>query len=117
MLGFSMHSGSKFAKSSEIEQRLRSIEQHLGRVVPARTNELADHMAESVTSALSTMATRFLGSANMNVQNAGNIAGAVSQLGSDAARRVARGIKHHPLATVAVVVSVGIFAGVIGHRR
>jgi ElaB/YqjD/DUF883 family membrane-anchored ribosome-binding protein len=124
MLGFSSHSGAKSAKAAEIEQRLRSIEQRLGGGMSAGAAETADHVSDHIASALSSMARRFLGSANSvsilggaSSEELGKFAGGAAQLGNDAVRRIAREIKHRPLATLAVAIGVGVVVGLIGHRR
>jgi hypothetical protein len=65
--------------------------------------------------ALSTMARRFLGGTNSvsilagaSREELGNFAGGAAQLGNDAVRRIAREIKHRPLATFAVALGVGV---------
>jgi ElaB/YqjD/DUF883 family membrane-anchored ribosome-binding protein len=117
MLGFSSHSGAKSAKAAEIEQRL-------GGGMSAGAAETADHVSDHIASALSSMARRFLGSANSvsilggaSSEELGKFAGGAAQLGNDAVRRIAREIKHRPLATLAVAIGVGVVVGLIGHRR
>ena len=117
MLGFSKYSSAKSPKAGEIEQRLRSIEQRLGRSNPAAANELAEHVAGTIATALSGMATRLLGSTDLSAEGVGKIAGAAGQFGNDALRRVGQEIRHRPLVTVAVAVGVGVLVGLVGRRH
>jgi ElaB/YqjD/DUF883 family membrane-anchored ribosome-binding protein len=124
MLGFSTYSGAKSAKAEEIEQRLRAIEQRLGRSMSAGAVETADHVGETIASALSTIAGRFLGGSNSasilggaSREEFGKFAGGAAQLGNDAIRRIAREVKHRPLVTLAVAIGVGVLVGLVGHRR
>jgi hypothetical protein len=124
---FSGYLGAKSANVGEIERRLRSIEQSLGRSrTSAMAAETTDHVGDAVVSALATIANRVLGGANSaNIlggaksmsDEAGKITGGAARLGNDVVRRVAREIKHHPLVALAVALGVGALVGVVGRRR
>jgi hypothetical protein len=126
MLGFLGNSRAR-SKTGDIEHRLRSIEQ---RLEPSRMSagatDTADHVGETLASALGTLARRFLGGTNSTSilggphsirDEAGKIAGGATQLGNAAVRLIAGEIKHRPLAALALAIGIGVFVGVVGHRR
>jgi hypothetical protein len=126
MLGFSRNSRAE-SKAGDIEHRLRSIEQRLepSRMSAGATNTV-DHVAETLASALGTLARRSLGRTNSTSilggahsisDEAGKIAGGATQLGNAAVRLIAGEIRHRPLAALAVAIAIGVFVGFAGHRR
>jgi ElaB/YqjD/DUF883 family membrane-anchored ribosome-binding protein len=118
MFGQSRNSHVRLANVSEIDRRLRSIEQSLGRAgthVASRAVGPADHITETVASALASLADRFHGlSIGDDAAKFGNEA---VKFGNDALRRVAKEVEHRPLVTLALALGVGLLVGVAYHRR
>ena len=78
---------------------------------------LTTTVKKTIATALSGMATRFLGRADLSAEGVGKIAGAAGQFSNDALRRVGQEIRHRPLVTVAVAVGVGVLVGLMGRRH
>jgi ElaB/YqjD/DUF883 family membrane-anchored ribosome-binding protein len=72
---------------------------------------------ETVAAALSSMADRFRGGANLMGDEAAKIGSEAAKLGNDALRRLSKEVEHRPLLTLAVAVGVGILVGLVSHRR
>jgi hypothetical protein len=109
-------SGAMSADLSEIERRLRSLEQRLkGADVSARASHTADYLGDAIASAWSSVADRFRGGAG-SVDPA-KIAIAAAKLGNDALGRLSREVEHRPLVTLAVALGLGILVGLASHRR
>ena len=114
MFGQSTYSRSMSANVGEIEQRVRSLEQRLQRAggrASAGAAQSADHVADVVASALSSVADRFR---DVDTAKIGNEA---ARFGTDALRRLSKEVEHRPLVTLAVAVGVGILVGLVSHRR
>jgi ElaB/YqjD/DUF883 family membrane-anchored ribosome-binding protein len=92
MLGLSSHPRTRLTRG-ELEQRLRLLEQAVGRRsgrISASATDTADQLGETIASALSSTADRF--------------------------RRGAE-VEHRPLAILAVAIGVGILIGLVSNRR
>jgi len=108
------------ANIDEVERRLRSVERRLERVVGRSTASAmlaADHVGETVASALSSMADQFREGANSMGEEATKVGSDAGKLGNDALRRLSKEVEHRPLVTLAVAVGVGILMGLASHRR
>jgi ElaB/YqjD/DUF883 family membrane-anchored ribosome-binding protein len=120
MLGQFGHSRAMPARVGEIERRLRSVEQRLGRVggrASASAVQTADHVGETVATALSSIADRFREGANSMSDEVAKIGSEGARLGNDALRRLTKEVEHRPLVTLAVAVSVGILVGLAQRRH
>jgi ElaB/YqjD/DUF883 family membrane-anchored ribosome-binding protein len=119
MPGQSGYSRATSANVGEIERRLRSIEQRLERAGAAAPPQAqtADHVGETIASALSSIADRFRGGANSMSDEAAKLGSGAAKLGNDALRRLSKEVEHRPLVTLAVAVSVGILVGLAIRRH
>jgi ElaB/YqjD/DUF883 family membrane-anchored ribosome-binding protein len=120
MLGRSRYSRAVTANVGEIERRVRSLEQRVQRVggrASAGAAQTADHVGESIASALSSMADRFSSGANSMGIDTAKLGGEAAKLGNDALRRLSKEVEQRPLVTLAVAVGVGILVGLVSHRR
>ena len=79
--------------------------------------ETADHVGETIASALSSMADHFREGANSMGGEATKIGSEAAKVGNDALRRLSKEVEHRPLVTLAVAVGVGILVGLASHRR
>ena len=77
--------------------------------------QTADHVGDTIASALSGVAERFRSGAMS--EDAARIGDEAVRLGNDALRRLSREVEHRPLVTLAVAVGVGILVGLISNRR
>ena len=118
MFGRRKYSGTRSDHVREIDRRLRSLERSLERAgtqVASRAAGTADHLTETVGSALAGLAERFRG---LSIgDEAAKFGGDAAKLGNDALRRLSREVERRPLVTLAVAVGVGILAGVVILRR
>src|SRR5262245_29186462 len=108
------------AHVSDIEQRLRTLERHLeaaGNRSAATAAQAANHVGESVASALSSIAENLRGRANSMRDDVAKIGGDAAKLGDQALRRLADEVEHRPLVTLAVALAVGILVGLASHPR
>ena len=119
MLGQSAYSRAMLPNVRGIERRLRSIEQRLERAGAAAPPQAqtADHVGETIASALSSIADRFRRGANSMSDEAAKIGSGAAKLGNDALRRLSKEVEHRPLVTLAVAVSVGILVGLAIRRH
>jgi ElaB/YqjD/DUF883 family membrane-anchored ribosome-binding protein len=120
MPGQSGYSRATSPNVGEIERRLRSIEQRLERAggrASASAVQTADHVGETIASALSSIADRFRRGANSMSDEAAKIGSGTAKLGNDALRRLSKEVEHRPLVTLAVAVSVGILVGLAIRRH
>jgi ElaB/YqjD/DUF883 family membrane-anchored ribosome-binding protein len=108
------------ANMDECERRLRSVERRLERVVGRTTASAmltADHVGETIASALSSMADQFREGANSMGEEATKVGSDAAKHGNEALRRLSKEVEHRPLVTLAVAVGVGILVGLASHRR
>jgi ElaB/YqjD/DUF883 family membrane-anchored ribosome-binding protein len=120
MFGQSGHSRAIFADIGEIDRRLRALEHRLERVggrASASAVQAADHVGETVASALSSMADRLRGGVDSMGGEAARFRGEAAKLGNDALRRLSHEVERRPLVTLAVAVGVGLLVGLASHRR
>jgi hypothetical protein len=120
MLGRSRYSRASSPNVGEIERRLRSLEQRLQRTAgsaSAGVAQTADHIGDSIASALTSVAERFAGGANSMSIDAAKIGNEAVKLGDDALRRLSREVEHRPLVTLAVALGVGILVGLVARGR
>jgi ElaB/YqjD/DUF883 family membrane-anchored ribosome-binding protein len=114
MLGQSGYSRAVSANVGEIERRLRSVEQHLERVggrASASSMQTADHVGETIASALSGIADRFRGGANSMSDEGTKFVSEAAKLGDHALHRLSKEVEHRPIFTLAIAVGVGILVG------
>ena len=100
MLGRSGYSRAVAANVGEIERRVRSLEQRVQRVggrATASAAQTADHVGETIASALSSMADRFAGGANSMGIDTAKLGGEAARLGNDALRRLSKEVERRPL--------------------
>jgi ElaB/YqjD/DUF883 family membrane-anchored ribosome-binding protein len=119
MLGQSGYSRAMSANVGEIERRLRSVEQRLERVggrASAGAMQTADHVGETIASALSGIADRFRGGANSMSDEVAKFGSEAAKLGNYAFRRVSK-VEHRPIVALAVAVGVGILVGLVRRRH
>jgi ElaB/YqjD/DUF883 family membrane-anchored ribosome-binding protein len=118
MFGQSRDSHALPLNVREIDRRLRSIEQSLGRAgtrVASRAVGTADNVSEAVSSALSSLVDRLHG---LSIgDDAAKFGGEALKFGNDTLRRVSKEVAHRPLGTLAVAVGVGLLLGAIIQRR
>ena len=118
MFGRRKSSGARSAHVQEIDRRLRSLERGLERAgtrVASRAAGTADHLTETLGSALAGLAERFRG---LSIgDEAVKFGGDAARLGNDALRRLSREVEHRPLVTLALAVGVGVLAGMVILRR
>src|ERR1700730_2309984 len=104
MLGRSEYSRAMSANVGEIERRLRSVEQRLERVggrASASAVQTADHVGETIATALTSIADRFREGANSMSDEAAEMGSEAAKLGNDALRRLSKEVEHRPLITLA----------------
>ena len=118
MFGQSKISHARSANVREIDRRLRSLEQGLGRAGPrtaSRAFGTADHISETVASALSSLADRIH---EISIgDDAAKFGNEAVKFGNDTLRRVAKEVEHRPLVTLAVALGLGLLVGAAYHRR
>jgi hypothetical protein len=118
MFGQSRNSHARSVNVREIDRRLRSIENNLGRSgarAASRAVGAADHVSETVASALSSLADRFHG---LSIgDDAAKFGGEAVKFGNNALRRVSKEFSHRPLLTLAVALGVGVLVAAAIHRR
>jgi ElaB/YqjD/DUF883 family membrane-anchored ribosome-binding protein len=120
MLSQSGYSRARSANVGEIERRLRSVEQRLDRVggrASASAMQTADHVGETLSSALSGIADRFCGGANSMSYEAAKFGSDAAKLGSDALHRLSKEVEHRPIVTLGIAVGVGILVGLVRRRH
>jgi uncharacterized protein YukE len=120
MLGQSGYSRAMSANVGEIERRLRSVEQRLergGGRASASTMQTADHVGETIASALSGIADRFRGGANSMSDEAAKFGSEAAKLGNHVLHRLSKEVEHRPIVTLAVAVGVGILVGLARRRH
>ncbi len=120
MLGQSGYSRPRSANAGEIERRLRSVEQRLERVggrASASTTQTADHVGETIASALSGIADRFRGGTNSMSDEAAKFGSEAAKLGNNALHRLSKEVEHRPIVTLAIAVGVGILVGLARRRH
>jgi ElaB/YqjD/DUF883 family membrane-anchored ribosome-binding protein len=104
----------------DIDQRLRALERRLegiGSRSAARATQAADHVGDTIASALSGVAERLRGPANSMREEVAKIGGDAAKLGDRALRRLADEVEHRPLITLAVAVGVGVLVGLASYPR
>jgi len=99
----------------DIDQRLRALERRLEGT--ARATQAADHVGDTIASALSGVAERLRGPANSMREEVAKIGGDAAKLGDRALRRLADEVEHRPLITLAVAVGVGVLVGLASYPR
>jgi ElaB/YqjD/DUF883 family membrane-anchored ribosome-binding protein len=112
------YSGARSANIREIDRRLKSLERSLERAgtqVATRAVGTAEHLTETLASALGGLADKFRGLSIAD--EAAKFGGDAAKLGNDALRRLSREVEHRPLVTLTVAVGVGILAGLVILRR
>jgi ElaB/YqjD/DUF883 family membrane-anchored ribosome-binding protein len=95
-----------------LERRLEAI----GGRSAASAAQAADHVGETIASALSGVAERLRGRADSVRDEVAKISGDAAKLGNQALRRLVDEVEHRPLITLAVAVGVGILVGLAGHQ-
>jgi ElaB/YqjD/DUF883 family membrane-anchored ribosome-binding protein len=103
----------------DIDQRLRALERRLeaiGGRSAASAVQAADHVGETIASALSGVAERLRGGADSVRDEVAKIGGDAAKLGNQALRRLVDEVEHRPLVTLAVAVGVGILVGLVSHQ-
>jgi ElaB/YqjD/DUF883 family membrane-anchored ribosome-binding protein len=118
LFGQSRNSNGVLPTVREVDRRLRSLEQGLGRAgsrAVSRAAGTTDQVYETVASVLSSLADRFQGVSIGD--EAAKFGGEAAKLGNDALRRLSKEVEHRPLVTLAVAVGVGLLLGLAMHRR
>lgn len=115
MLGLSR---SSRANGSDVERRLRLLEQ---RLVHAGTRNrtrgaVPDQIGETVASVLDGIAERFRGGASSLSDEASKFGGEAAELGNEAVRRVTKEVADRPLAALAVAIGAGLLVGLASRR-
>jgi ElaB/YqjD/DUF883 family membrane-anchored ribosome-binding protein len=118
MFGQTRDSYARSANFREIDRRLRSMEQGLGRagsLAVARAVGTTDHVRDIVAPVLASLVDRFQQlSTGVEARQFGEDA---AKIGNDALRRLSKEVEHRPLVTLAVAVGVGLLVGLVIHRR
>jgi ElaB/YqjD/DUF883 family membrane-anchored ribosome-binding protein len=118
MFGQTRNSSTRSGHVRELDRRLRSMEEGLGRagnLAVARAVGTGDHVKDTVASVLGSLADRFQ---QLSIgDEAAKFGGGAAKFGNDALRRLSKEIGHRPLITVAVAVGVGVLVGLVIHRR
>jgi ElaB/YqjD/DUF883 family membrane-anchored ribosome-binding protein len=108
---------------ADIEQRLADLERQLARMsrnagrVPAAVSHAGDRVSEIIASALGEAADRFRGGARSMSGEASRLGNEAAKVGGDALRRVVHEVEQRPLATLAIVASVGLLIGMMARRN
>jgi ElaB/YqjD/DUF883 family membrane-anchored ribosome-binding protein len=106
------------ASIRELDRRLRSMEQGLGRVgtrTVSRANGTADHVTDAISSVLASLADRYR---SLSIADeAARFGKDAAKFGNDALHRLSKEVEHRPLVTLAVAAGVGLLLGLIVHRR
>jgi ElaB/YqjD/DUF883 family membrane-anchored ribosome-binding protein len=119
MLGLSSHPRTRLTRG-ELEQRLRLLEQAVGRRsgrISASATDTADQLGETIASALSSTADRFRRGARSVGNEAEKVRGQAADLGKDVLQRLSHEVEHRPLVILAVAIGVGILIGLVSNRR
>ena len=118
MFGQARNSHALSASVREMDRRLRSMEQGLGRVgtrAVSRANGTADHVTDTVSSVLASLADRYRGLSLGD--EAVRFGGDAAKFGNDALHRLSKEVEHRPLVTLAIAAGVGLLLGLVVHRR
>src|SRR3979490_214198 len=110
MLGLSR---SSRANGSEVERRLRLLEQRLDRAGTRNSTRAAapDQIGETVAVVLNGIAERFRGGASSMSDEASKFGGEAAKLGNEALRRLSKEIADRPFVTLAVAIGAGLLVG------
>jgi hypothetical protein len=115
MLGLSR---SSRANGSEVERRLRLLEQRLERAGPRNSTMAAvpDQIGETVAVVLNGIAERFRGGASSMSDEASKFGGEAAKLGNDALRRLSKEVAERPFVTLALAIGAGLLVAFASRR-
>jgi hypothetical protein len=113
MLGLSR---SSRANGSEVERRLRLLEQRLERAGTRTRAAVPDQIGETVAVVLNGIAERFRGGASSMSDEASKFGGEAAKLGNDALRRLSKEVAERPFVTLALAIGAGLLVGFASRR-
>jgi hypothetical protein len=120
MLGLSR---SSRANGSEVERRLRLLEQRLERAGTRTRAAVPDQIGETVAVVLNGIAERFRGGASSMSDEASKFGGEAAKLGNEAAklgndalRRLSKEVAERPFVALALAIGAGLLVGFASRR-
>jgi len=79
--------------------------------------DAAEHLGETIASALSNTADQFRRTARSVGNEAEKVSGQAADLGKDVLQRLSKEVEYRPLVALAVALGVGILIGLVSNRR